>query len=443
MSLVSEQLLGEGLKVYITSKYGTIKKSILQIERKDANVEPKLVWGNGKFSTEFSFISSITGPLRASEKYSRINIHFTDFELLIELTEDIAQEAFHILTEMHKKAVYIRNLERDYQLSKASNHLVTTYPQTMALKASLCKTACQEEGLQQFITHMKYKEGYMLLEKNILNLNRRRLTNSVQQWVRAVRDENDRKMVADRERWRLHATSNLEIDLQAWYHALFYKEVYRLRGYFWYKDAVLPSYRASYDLVDNALTALEEAALAHILCSPDTTYGDVAGQMFVVQNLLSPELFTLFNKLATEGQQITKYPRQGRPAKKLFRFSFVEGNIYLTWKGKFGNQGVGISEVTDVLPGMQTDILKWWAASSSKPELYLSIICADRSIDLMFDSVKDRDAWFEVLNALMKKERNDLVSFHVEPVESTIESDFDAMVLYSSINKDLQALQIA
>ena len=59
-------------------------------------------------------------------------------------------------------------------------------------------------------------------------------------------------------------------------------QVYRLRGYFWYKDAVLPSYRQSYDLVDNALTPLEEAALAHVLCSPDTSYGDVAGQMFVV-----------------------------------------------------------------------------------------------------------------------------------------------------------------
>ena len=64
-------------------------------------------------------------------------------------------------------------------------------------------------------------------------------------------------------------------------------QVYRLRGYFWYKDAVLPSYRQSYDLVDNALTPLEEAALAHVLCSPDTSYGDVAGQMFVVSNYMN------------------------------------------------------------------------------------------------------------------------------------------------------------
>lgn len=47
----------------------------------------------------------------------------------------------------------------------------------------------------------------------------------------------------------------------------------------------------------------------------------------------------------------------GRPAKKAFRFSFVEGNIYLTWKGKFGNQGVGMGEVTSVVAGIGEYIL--------------------------------------------------------------------------------------
>jgi len=61
---------------------------------------------------------------------------------------------------------------------------------------------------------------------------------------------------------------------------------------------VLPGYRRSYDLVDNALTPLEEAALAHVLCSPDTTYGDVAGQMYVVEEIVSKAQFELFQKLA-------------------------------------------------------------------------------------------------------------------------------------------------
>ena len=92
----------------------------------------------------------------------------------------------------------------------------------------------------------------------------------------------------------------MDLDLQAWYHTVFYQEVYRLRGPFWYREAVLPGYRRSYDLVDNALTQLEEAALAHVLCSPDTTYGDVAGQMYVVEEIVSKEQFDLFQQLAAK-----------------------------------------------------------------------------------------------------------------------------------------------
>ena len=70
---------------------------------------------------------------------------------------------------------------------------------------------------------------------------------------------------------------------------------------------------------------MEESALAHVLCSPDTSYGDVAGQMYIVQALVSSSLYSLFQQLAANGAHVIKYPRSGRPAKKLFRFSFVEG----------------------------------------------------------------------------------------------------------------------
>jgi hypothetical protein len=150
----------------------------------------------------------------------------------------------------------------------------------------------------------------------------------------------------------LHAICNHELDLQAWYHAIFFNEVYRLRGPFWYKDAVLPIYRTSYDIIDNSLTPLEESALAQVLCSPDTVYGDVAGQMFIVQAITTPIQFQLFQNLASQGATVIKYPHSGRPAKKLFRFSFVEGKIYLTWKGKFGNQGVDLGEVHQIQLGM-------------------------------------------------------------------------------------------
>lgn len=208
-----------------------------------------------------------------------------------------------------------------------------------------------------------------------------------------------------------------------------------MRGHFWYKDALLPSYRHSYDLVDNGLTPLEEAALAHVLCSPDTTYGDVAGQMFIVQAILPDRQFKVFQQLAAQGTTIIKYPRTGRPAKKHFRFSFVEGNIYLTWKGKFGNQGVGMGEITNLMKGIQTDILKW-SAQTSKSNQYLSIICSDRSIDLFFDTEEERDHVHDVLMALVAKEQGNL--YNVEDALAELnapQDDFDKVILYSSIAK--------
>jgi hypothetical protein len=81
-------------------------------------------------------------------------------------------------------------------------------------------------------------------------------------------------------------------------------------------------------------------------------YGDVAGQMFIVQAITTPIQFQLFQNLASQGATVIKYPHSGRPAKKLFRFSFVEGKIYLTWKGKFGNQGVDLGEVHTIQQGL-------------------------------------------------------------------------------------------
>lgn len=214
----------------------------------------------------------------------------------------------------------------------------------------------------------------------------------------------------------------------------------RLRGPFWYRDAVLPVYRNSYDLVDNALTPLEEAALAHVLCSPETSYGDVAGQMFVVQALVKQELFTVFQKLAAQGAQVIKYPRTGRPAKKMFRFSFVEGNIYLTWRGKFGNQGVDLSEVSAVTAGITTDVLKR-AANSSRAEQYLSVICAGRSVDLCFDTSEERNAWRDLLELLAHKEHGELFGLEplVNPSECTM---FDWLLYYSAIGERILPIEV-
>eukprot|EP00605_Chrysophyceae_sp_TOSAG23-4_P000065 GSChrysophyteH1.ASY1.ANO1.67.1 assembled CDS len=215
---------------------------------------------------------------------------------------------------------------------------------------------------------------------------------------------------ADRQRWRLHAAANQDTDLQAWYHSLFFEEIYRLRGPFWYREAVLPIYQTKGHnaLQAQAMTQLEETALSHVLCSPDTSYGDVAGQMYVVQALLEMEkdsaaLFALFQELTTKGVQVIKCPRSGRPARKSFRLSFVEGAIYLTWAGKFGNQGVAMAEVSELRTGITTDVLQR-TANKSDAENYLSLICPGRTIDLNLGAPALCAQWQKLLSILSRKE---------------------------------------
>ena len=240
------------------------------------------------------------------------------------------------------------------------------------------------------------------------------------------------------------ALANIENDLQAWYHSTFYQEVYRLHGPFWYRDAVLPKYRQSYSIIDTGMTQLEEAAVSHVLCSPDTTYGDVAGQMFVLQAITIPSEYKLFQLLAADGCDIIKYPRYGRPAKKHFRLSFVEGNIYFTWKGKFGNQGVNLAEVNGVSEGISTDLLKKSAKAVNEPH-FVSLRCADRSVDLYLDKVEEQEAWKNLLTKLVAKEHGELLGVEIErPVlpnhsnsnhRGLNEVDLEWFILYTSIGE--------
>ena len=109
----------------------------------------------------------------------------------------------------------------------------------------------------------------------------------------------------------------------------------------------------------------------------------------------------------------------GRPARKLFRLSYVEGSIYLTWSGKFGNQGVcvcvcvcvrlyvyvcakmsfslmynhtnplplpllqgvDLAEVTAVVSGITTETVRRTAVPERAAH-YISLICPGRSVDL-------------------------------------------------------------
>jgi hypothetical protein len=157
--------------------------------------------------------------------------------------------------------------------------------------------------------------------------------------------------------------------------------------------------------------------------------------MFVVQAILKPELFAVFQKLAAQGMQVIKYPRSGRPAKKMFRFSFVEGNIYLTWRGKFGNQGVDLGEVSSIAAGISSEVLRK-AAQLNRADQYLSVICAGRSVDLCFDSVNERDEWKDMLELLARKEHGELVA--IEPLPAPADGDlFEWLLIYSAIGRNL------
>jgi hypothetical protein len=273
-----------------------------------------------------------------------------------------------------------------------------------AMRTASYRIALEKERLYQQSCFLECTEGALIMENFINRTYFYQLKHCFNHWTQFTKHSNLKAMNEDKDRWRLHAISNEDIDLQAWYHAAFFNEVYRLRGPFWYREAVLPEYKKSYDLIENALTPLEEAALAHVLCSPETTYGDVACQMYLVQELVSKDEFALFQKLATQGVQVVKYPRSGRPAKKTFRISFVEGKVYLTWRGKYGNQGVDLVSVTNIFHGINSEIL----VKSAKPELadnYLSLISEGRSVDLCYESQEERELWENVLIVLVEKEQ--------------------------------------
>jgi hypothetical protein len=429
-------------EAYIITKYGTVNKSKIVMEDVDPNSEPLFSWRVNEQQTnpnpvhqelnrlccKFSFVKYIRDPQPSPllMNYQRILIYINSFELVIDLSNEMVNNFYYLFKEFHKKSIKIQTLERGLK----------SYMKFSFFHAFQTEAATKEEQLRQLHSHLKLKEAALKLHDFIQRYQSKALTKSVSKWVEVVTKMNEGRMITDRHRWRLHATSNLDIDLQAWYHALFFQEVYRLRGKFFFKEAILPVYRQSYDLVDNALTPYEEAALAHVLCSPDTSYGDVAGQMFIVQAILPVTQYELFQKLASQGVNVTKYPRQGRPAKKLFRFSFVEGNIYLTWKGKFGNQGVGMFEVTSVVQGIQTDVLKW-SASSKQAHQFLSVICADRSVDLFFESIQERNYWYDVLQALVQKEQGKLLN-NIPGIEVGLPTEnlpFEQLILYGSIGK--------
>ena len=319
-----EQEPEQGTQIRVLSKYGYSYRSLLSVEMVEDAI--MLNWRSypEKLGAEIFYVKTMT------MSKERLTLLFEEsFELSIEFDDEDTCDAMHSCLEaLHLEALEMEKEKRD--LPKTN---IMSKPMQESRHAAFQIVASQEM-LYQLTACLRLKEGDLVYRRLVTQRDDRQLSTAFYRWTHFVKQHNLNNMNRDRQRWRLHAIANQELDLQAWYHAVFYSEVYRLRGPFWYKDALLPSYRTSYDIVDNTLTPLEEAALAHVLCSPDTVYADVAGQMFVVQALTTPHQFSLFQGLASQGSSVIKYPRQGsiRPEQDVEQpYHIVSSSFNLTF----------------------------------------------------------------------------------------------------------------
>jgi hypothetical protein len=89
-----------------------------------------------------------------------------------------------------------------------------------------------EAALQHSVNELKLEQqrgAVIRLERVLAKAAAAQARARFMRWCAVVRSANEERMVADRKRWWLHASGNSTNDLQAWYHATFYTEVYRLK----------------------------------------------------------------------------------------------------------------------------------------------------------------------------------------------------------------------
>jgi hypothetical protein len=59
-------------------------------------------------------------------------------------------------------------------------------------------------------------------------------------------------------------------------------------------------------------------------------------------------------------------------------------------------QGIALAEVDNIQNGLHTDILKR-TGRAARADVYLSLLCPFRTLDLCFESVEERETWQELL----------------------------------------------
>lgn len=232
MSNIDEYLCDIGIPIYIITKYGIKTKSFIKIEKQqNLQIEPKLCWRlKPMLCIEFSFIDKLS-PLIEVDNCFQFSFYIEGFKLTIEIDHrittniDILNEIYTCINQYVNKSKTLLQKEKNRNMDRDLNQLIPSYQTTLVLRKSICECAIKEEQLIQLCFYLRYKEAYMITEKsytNYLSLTKRSV---FKHWVDVVKEMNLTKMNHDRHRWRLHATANQEIDLQAWYHALFYLEV--------------------------------------------------------------------------------------------------------------------------------------------------------------------------------------------------------------------------
>ena len=266
------------------------------------------------------------------------------------------------------------------------------------------------ERLRVFSRDRRVEHGSYKVQNLVRRRNLSRLTTARDRWVSYVRDANSERQALDKEQWTLHARANAREDLQAWYHHTFSDELYRLRGPFWWREAVLPEYKHHNFAQDEDPDEDRRKAAERILCSPGTTYTAMAATMYTIRATLAEKEYALFEALTTTGVSVTKHPfRSGRPSKKTFQLSLVQGDMYLymylTWKGKRTSiQGVELASVLRLTRGRDTDVLRR-TGKDKDSDRYLSLVTQDRSLDLCFDDEDGRELWWRTMTALVDVER--------------------------------------
>ena len=236
MNIIDDYLCEEGISIYIISKYEIKTKSCLKIEKNQQNIhiEPKLCWRlQPMLCVEFSFVDKLS-PLAKEDNSFQFSFYIDGFKLTIEIDQQIttnidnANEIYNCINQYVNKSKLMLNKEKNRNMERDLNMFIPSYQTTLALRKSICECAIKEEQLIHLCFYLRYKEAYMITEKAYTNFLTSSKRSAFHRWVTAVKNGNMQKMSRDRHRWRLHATANQEIDLQAWYHSLFYQEVHRL-----------------------------------------------------------------------------------------------------------------------------------------------------------------------------------------------------------------------